>query len=175
VIRSICWPVHSDFRRGSYPGTNRPEPVTSDGPGGLLPTTFRRGPGASFLADAHAFGGNSGSPVFVDPTIFGNALYHATIEMVVSSAAWFPRTQTHAQRDTTISGNLPANSGVSVVGPAFEPEALAGGPDLKEEREISCITAIPQSKDNPNRAATTISDARQPSSSQSLVVREALD
>ena len=57
-----------------YSGITRLEPVVRSGtiamlPKDPVPTTLRK-PGSIFLAEAHAFGGNSGSPMFVDISRF---------------------------------------------------------------------------------------------------------
>jgi hypothetical protein len=118
------------------------EPIVRTGslamvPEGLLPTTLQKRPGRIFLADAHAFGGNSGSPVFVDPDKYSGTLYTMPrLEMLgVLSGMVSENTDFTLNVTTTISGNLPANSGVSVVVPAFELKRLLEAPTLKEERD----------------------------------------
>jgi len=118
------------------------EPIVRTGslamvPEGLLPTTLQKRLGRIFLADAHAFAGNSGSPVFVDPDKYSGTLY--TIPRLgllgVLSGMVSENTDFTLNVTTTISGNLPANSGVSVVVPASELKRLLDSPVFKEARD----------------------------------------
>jgi hypothetical protein len=61
-----------------YSGSTKLEPVVRTGSLAMLPedsiTTTLRRPGHIYLAEVHSFGGNSGSPMFIDVNKFTNAL-----------------------------------------------------------------------------------------------------
>jgi hypothetical protein len=118
------------------------EPILRSGslamvPEELLPTTLNNQLGRVYLADAHAFGGNSGSPVFVDPDKYSGALYTIPrLELLgVLSGEYFENSDLTLSVATSISGNIAANSGVSIVVPASELLRLLDSPLLKDERD----------------------------------------
>ena len=75
--------------------------------------------------------------MFVDPDKYSGTPYSIPrLQLLgVLSGEVFENTDLTLTVTTTISGNLPANSGVSVVVPAFELARLLESPALKEARD----------------------------------------
>lgn len=117
------------------------EPIVRSGslaliPEGLLQFTLDKKPGHVYLAEVHAFGGNSGSPIFVDPTKFqGTIVAGANFKLLgVISEEVFENSDLTLTLVSSISGNIAANSGVSVVVPVSELVKLLDDPGLSAGR-----------------------------------------
>jgi hypothetical protein len=123
-----------------YMGQTRMQPIVRSSsvamlPDEVLPTTLKK-PGHVYLAEVHSFGGNSGSPMFVDVAGLrrGEAGYHFKLLGVVAGEV-FETADFRLQVATTVSGEISANSGISVVVPASDIKALLEHPELQRKRE----------------------------------------
>lgn len=128
-----------------FPGTKRVEPIVRQGVLAMLPTeemlTTRRKAGHLYLADAHVFGGNSGSPMFVNTgrlmtdTLEARGGFPFQLLGVVSGYI-------HESADfslevaRTLTGTVDANSGVATVVPVDDLKALLDIPDLQRIRDL---------------------------------------
>lgn len=116
------------------------EPIVRSGtlaliPSGLIPTPLQKRPGHVLLADAHAFGGNSGSPIFVDTIRFVNGIGYNYKLLGVISGEVTENADFSMNVTATIAGNMVANSGVSVIVPSDEILRLLDDPDLRAARD----------------------------------------
>ncbi len=125
-----------------FPGSLQIEPIIRQGiiamiPGESIPTTLEK-LGKAYLADAHVFGGNSGSPMFVNiggtrnGVIQGGSRY---LFLGVVSGLEPEETDVALQPVTTYSGKIGANSGVSFIVPADQVADLVNGPAMAALRE----------------------------------------
>jgi hypothetical protein len=125
-----------------FPGSLQIEPIIRQGiiamiPNEPIPTTLGK-LGRAYLADAHVFGGNSGSPMFVNLSGARNGML-----MVGSRYAFLgvvsglePEETNVALRPVaTYSGKIDANSGVSFIIPADQVADLINGPEMTNLRE----------------------------------------
>jgi hypothetical protein len=117
------------------------EPIVRSGslamvPEGLLPTTLANRLGHILLTDAHVFGGNSGSPVFVDPNKYAGIITSPSLKLLgVVSGEVFEGADLTLNVTTSITGNIASNSGVSVVVPVTELMELLNQPGLSNIRD----------------------------------------
>jgi hypothetical protein len=117
------------------------EPIVRSGsiamiPEGMLRTVLNNRMGHIYLAEAHAFHGNSGSPVFVDPNKFSGIIGGPAYKLLgVISGEMFENSDLTLTVTTTISGNVAANSDVSMIVPAQQLAKLLDDPTLKAERD----------------------------------------
>jgi hypothetical protein len=124
------------------PGLLRLEPIVRQGTIAMIPsepimTTLKK-PGNLYLADVHVFGGNSGSPMFVNlgGVRNGGLLMGTNYRLLgVVSGYEFEDTNFNLQAATTYSGKLGANSGVTSVVPAEELHKLINTPSLQVMRD----------------------------------------
>ncbi len=100
--------------------------------------------GRIFLADIHAFGGNSGAPVFVAmggmkgsglrfPTGGPQAFPYRLLGVL--SGYYYEDAEFRLTVATTLQGTMQANSGISIVVPADQLKALLDSDELKLLRE----------------------------------------
>jgi hypothetical protein len=109
-------------------------------PEGPLPTILENRPAHVYLTEAHVFGGNSGSPVFVDPTKFQGVISGPTYKLLgVISGEVTENSDLTLNVVSTLSGNVAANSGVSIVVPASELMKLFDDPTLRDDREETIL------------------------------------
>ena len=105
---------------------SRLEPIVRGGslaliPNEKIPTVLHGLAGTVYLGEAHAFGGNSGSPVFVD---VGGMREHGTATALdyrflgVVSGEVFETENLQLEVTTPTKGSAKANSGLSVIVPA---------------------------------------------------------
>lgn len=117
------------------------EPIVRSGavamiPEGVLQTTLNNKLGHIYLAEAHAFHGNSGSPMFVDPNKFAGVISTPTYKLLgVISGEMFENSDLTLTVASTLSGNIAANSDVSMIVPAPELMKLLDDPELKASRD----------------------------------------
>ncbi len=105
-------------------------------PEGPLPTPLGGQPSHVYLTEAHSFHGNSGSPVFVDPTKFQGIISGPTYRLLgVISGEVYEKSDLTLTVVSTLSGNIEANSGVSIVVPASELMKLLDDQTLRDDRE----------------------------------------
>lgn len=135
----------------SFMSVHTLEPIVRFGtlamiPSGLLETTLRK-PGKIYLAEAHAFGGNSGSPVFVDTNRFANIITpNPNYKLLgVISGEVLERSDLTLQITTSYTANVGANSDVSVVVPAIEIKKILDSSPLQAERD-AYVARLPRTK-----------------------------
>ncbi len=123
-----------------YYGQSRVEPVVRSGtlamlPNELIPTTLQK-PGHIYLADAHVFGGNSGSPMMVDTSKFTAQVGYSYKLLGVVSGEVFETKELTIQTTTTFKANDNANSDISMVVPAPEVLKLLSCKKFRDERDV---------------------------------------
>lgn len=128
-----------------YVGSSKLEPVVRSGsiamlPEDLIPTTLGS-PGRVYLAEAHAFGGNSGSPIFVDVNKFKNVGGYDYRLLGVVTGEIFENSNFTFQVAASYSGSVPANSDVSVVVPADQVRSILFSAPLQVERDKAIADA----------------------------------
>jgi len=116
------------------------EPIVRSGslamiPDGTIKTTMNNRQGHLYLAEAHAFGGNSGSPMFVDTSKFAGVIGISYKFLGVLSGEVFENSDMTLSVTTTLSGQVAANSDVSLVVPAKELMKVLDQPALKKLRD----------------------------------------
>ena len=97
-------------------------------------TTLRK-LGPAYFAEAHAFGGNSGSPMFVDMNRFkaGSGFNYKFLGVV--SGEMHESNDFTIQTSSSFTGTVAENSGVSMIVPAQEVKALLMLPSFQKERD----------------------------------------
>ncbi|HXM65884.1 MAG TPA: hypothetical protein VN911_04065 [Candidatus Acidoferrum sp.] len=116
------------------------EPIVRSGtlamvPNGPMETTLHK-PGKVYLAEAHAFSGNSGSPVFIDTSKFANVIGAPSYSLLgVISGEVLETSDLTLRVTTTYTANVGANSDVSIVVPACEIKNILDSPPLRAERD----------------------------------------
>jgi hypothetical protein len=116
------------------------EPIVRSGtlamvPNGPLETTLHK-PGRVYLTEAHAFAGNSGSPVFIDTNRFANIVGGPSYTLLgVISGEILETSDLTLHVTTSYSASLGANSDVSMVVPASEIKGILYSPHLQADRD----------------------------------------
>jgi hypothetical protein len=116
------------------------EPIVRSGTLAMVPneameTTLHK-LGRVYLAEVHAFSGNSGSPVFVDTNKFINPSMGYSYKLLgVISGEVLESSDFVMHVTTSYTANVTANSDVSVVAPANEIKGILDDPSLQAERE----------------------------------------
>jgi hypothetical protein len=115
------------------------EPIVRSGTLAMIPneameTTLHK-LGRVYLAEAHSFGGNSGSPVFVDIAKFTNPIGFSYKLLGVISGEILESSDFTLHVATSYTANLAANSDISVVVPASEIKSILDSPSLQAERD----------------------------------------
>jgi hypothetical protein len=124
-----------------FPGTKRMEPIVRQGIIAMMQDEkipFVSVAERLYLADLHVFGGNSGSPVFINlGGIHGNTIVpgqdyrlFGVINGEITEDESF-----NLELTTTLRGSGKANSGVSTIVPADEVQALLDDPRLQQLRD----------------------------------------
>lgn len=122
-----------------YEGTSRLEPIVRSGSVAMLPselinTTLKK-PGHIYLAEAHAFGGNSGSPMFVDLNKFKNAFGYDYRLLGVVTGEVYETNDLTLKVSSSYEASIAANSDISVVVPAVEIKKLLLSPTIQTLRD----------------------------------------
>jgi len=122
-----------------YAGTTSLEPVVRSGAIAMLPenpikTTLGK-LGHIYLAEAHVFGGNSGSPMFVDVNKFKSAIGYDYRFLGVVTGEIQETEDLTLNVTATYKGTVSANSNVSVIVPAFEVNNLLMLPVFQHLRD----------------------------------------
>jgi hypothetical protein len=128
-----------------YPGTERLQPIVRQGvlammPDETIPTTLQNKPGHVYLTDAHAFHGNSGSPIFVNTGgIRGDTMGGPSYSLLGIVSGYYPESESNfsVPAARVLTGEVHDNSGVTVVVPGEELRALLDSPALKQIREAN--------------------------------------
>ena len=117
------------------------EPIVRSGtlamvPNGLMETTLHK-LGRIYVAEAHAFNGNSGSPMFVDTAKFTNSIGFSYKLLGVISGEVLESSDFIMHVTTSYTANVAANSDVSVVVPANEIKSILYDPSLQALRDAA--------------------------------------
>lgn len=124
-----------------FPGSKQMEPIIRQGNIAMLPVEkfpFLNTSEKVYLADLHAFGGNSGSPVFVNVDGFHNGTLTLGVDyrlLGIINAEVTEDTNFNLILTTTFQGKMKENSGISTIVPADELRALLDDPRLQRLRE----------------------------------------
>jgi hypothetical protein len=145
------------------PGNLHTEPIVRQGiiamiPDEPTPTTLEKA-GKGLLADAHVFGGNSGSPMFVSTGGYRDGSLslggRPLLLGVVSGLEKEDADAENLQPVVTYDDKVTANSGVSFVVPAEQIADLINGPALTAIRE-EAIKHLPPQPPAPAPAAPPV-------------------
>ena len=132
----------------NFPGQKRVEPIVRQGVIAMLPdetldTTLHK-PGHMYLADLHAFHGNSGSPVFVDS--YGG-VHHGRFQvgehylLLGILTGYYPESVGFSVPAAMIlTGEVRDNSGIAAIVPADELRKLLNSAQLQAERDRAVAT-----------------------------------
>jgi len=133
-----------------FPGLKKFPPIVREGilamiPDEKLETTLRK-PGYLYLADLHVFGGNSGSPLFVNLGGIRNGILSPGSEYLLGVVSGFYHEDSHLNLTvaTTLTGTLEQNSGIAMVVPADELKALLDSPTLQAARDAQIPVTAPK-------------------------------
>jgi len=126
----------------SFPGQKRIEPIVRQGILAMMPdepiqTTLHK-PGRLYLADAHAFHGNSGSPVFVSVGGMHRGAFIAgeSYLLIGIISGYFPESAGYTvPAATVLTGEVHDNSGIAALVPADELMKLLSCPELQALRD----------------------------------------
>jgi hypothetical protein len=124
-----------------FPGTTRMEPIVRRGIIAMMPSDKVPFVGKAervFLADMHVFGGNSGSPVFVNLGGQHEGALSLTDDyrlVGVVNGDLSEDENFNLQIAATIQGTAHANSGISTFIPADDLKALVNDPRLLKQRD----------------------------------------
>ena len=103
-------------------------------PKDLIDTTLKK-PGRVYLAEAHSFGGNSGSPMFVDINKFQTS-FGFNYKFLGVVAGYVPEDNDFTfQASPDYSGKVKANSGICIVVPAEELKRILYSQNMTKGRE----------------------------------------
>ncbi len=134
-----------------FPGVKRVEPIYRQGTISMLPVDsiqMSDGPGGKikslehlFLADAHAFHGNSGSPLFVNIAGFRNGMMvmaRFPYRLIGIVNGFVPeRADIQVTGASTFESSNEPNSGILTFVPAKELLDLLNSPELRKFRDAS--------------------------------------
>jgi hypothetical protein len=126
-----------------FPGDKRIQPIVRQGVLAMMPderigTTLKK-LGTVYLADIHAFHGNSGSPIFVNTGGLRTGYVTASSYMLLGAVSgYYPESESNFSIPAArvLTGEVHDNSGVTVVVPGDEIKALLDLPALKLKREL---------------------------------------
>jgi hypothetical protein len=133
-----------------FPGLRKFQPIIRVGVLAMIPdekleTTLKK-PGHLYLADVHVFGGNSGSPLFVNLGGLRNgSMMFGTHFMLLGIVSGFYHEDSNLKLTvaTTLTGTLEQNSGIAMVVPADELKALLDTPALQAVRDAQFAAKKP--------------------------------
>ncbi len=133
-----------------FPGLKKFQPIIREGVLAMMPDekldTALKKPGHLYLADVHVFGGNSGSPLFVNLGGLRNGnLMMGTHFMLLGIVSGFYHEDSNLKLTvaTTLTGTLEQNSGIAMVVPADELKALLDTPVLQAVRDAHFAPKTP--------------------------------
>jgi hypothetical protein len=126
----------------SFSGQKRVEPIVREGviammPDETLETTLHK-PGQLYLADLHAFHGNSGSPVFVNAggSHHGVFTFGDNYLLLGILSGFYPESIGFSvPAATVLSGEVRDNSGIATIVPADELNKLLNSADVQADRD----------------------------------------
>jgi hypothetical protein len=134
----------------SFSAVHTLEPIVRSGilamvPNGKLETTLHK-PGKVYLTEAHAFEGNSGSPVFVETTKFSGLVIGGSYRLLGAiSGEVFEGSDLTLHVTTSYSAIIQANSDISIVVPASQIRDILNSPPLQAERD-AFVSQLPKAK-----------------------------
>jgi hypothetical protein len=136
----------------NFPGQKRVEPIVREGVIAMLPeesldTTLHK-PGHLYLADLHAFHGNSGSPVFVNlgGSHHGNFALGDNYLLLGLISGYYPESVGFSvPAATVLTGEVRDNSGIATIVPADELIRLLNSAELRADRD-SKVGNLPKSQ-----------------------------
>lgn len=125
-----------------FPGQKRIEPIVRQGilammPDEMVSTTLQK-PGQLFLADAHAFHGNSGSPLFVKlgGSRHGQLIAGENYLLIGVISGYYPEGGSFSvPAATVLTGEVHDNSGIATVVPAQNLLELLDSTRLQADRD----------------------------------------
>jgi hypothetical protein len=126
----------------SFPGQKRIEPIVREGVIAMLPdedldTTLHK-PGRIYLADLHAFHGNSGSPVMVN---VGGAHHGAYLMgdryfLLGLISGYYPESASfNVPAATALTGQVHDNSGIATIVPGTELIKVLGSAEVRSAQD----------------------------------------
>jgi len=124
-----------------FPGTKKISPIVRQGIIAMMPDEKIPFVGTHerlYLADVHAFGGNSGAPAFINLGGFHNGGLMVGQEYRLIGVVNGEMTEDenfNLELTTTIKGKARANSGISTIVPVDELKTLLDGPSLGKLRD----------------------------------------
>ncbi len=136
----------------NFPGQNRMEPIVREGVIAMVPeeklnTTLHK-QGKLFLADLHAFHGNSGSPVFVNIGGFHRgALYVGeNYKLLGVISGYYPESAGFSvPAATVLTGEVRDNSGIATIVPGEELIKLLNSDEVQanQDNQVAKLTKKP--------------------------------
>lgn len=124
-----------------FPGAKRIQPIVREGVLAMMPdeeikTTLQK-PGALYLADVHAFHGNSGSPLLVSiGGLRSGVLSSAGYLLLGVISGYYPEGQSFSiPTATVLTGEVHDNSGITTVVPAYQLKTLLDSQPLQAARD----------------------------------------
>jgi hypothetical protein len=126
----------------NFPGQNHIEPIVREGVVAMLPdepmdTTLHK-PGQLYLADLHAFHGNSGSPVFVSlgGAHHGQFVVGENYRLLGLISGYYPESVGYSvPAATVLTGEVHDNSGIATIVPADELNKLLNSAEVQAARD----------------------------------------
>lgn len=124
-----------------FPGSKRIQPIVREGVLAMMPdeeikTTLQK-PGALYLADVHAFHGNSGSPLLVNIGGIRSGLVSGAGYLLLGViSGYYPEGESFSiPTATVLTGEVHDNSGITTVVPAYQLKALLDSQPLQAARD----------------------------------------
>lgn len=125
-----------------FPGEKKFQPIVREGILAMMPdenleTTLRK-PGHLYLGDVHVFGGNSGSPLFINLGGFRNGSIIAGDQyklLGIVSGFYHEDSNLKLTVAATLTGKLEQNSGIAMIVPSDELKGLLDTPSLQAARD----------------------------------------
>jgi hypothetical protein len=126
----------------NFPGRKRIEPIIREGVIAMMPdetfdTTLHK-PGQLYLADLHAFHGNSGSPVFVNVggSHHGGFVIGDNYLLLGILSGFYPESVGFSvPAATVLTGEVRDNSGIATIVPANELNKLLNSVEVQADRD----------------------------------------
>lgn len=133
-----------------FPGVTRMEPIVRQGIIAMMPhdrIPFVNARENLYLADLHVFGGNSGSPAFIDLGGFHEGSVRLGLDYRLLGVVNGELTEDqnfNLELSTTLTGTQRVNSGISTIVPADDLKALLEDPRLQALRDSAVARQQPK-------------------------------
>jgi len=133
-----------------FPGVTRMEPIVRQGIIAMMPhdrIPYVNARENLYLADLHVFGGNSGSPAFIDLGVFHEGSVRIGLDYRLLGVVNGDVTEDqnfNLELTTTLTGTQKANSGISTIVPADDLKALLEDPRLQALRDSAVAREQPK-------------------------------